>query len=282
MSTSSHSSSQFSSDASFDTGRALQAARHLHTLWQRDAVTDALPEAVRPRTRAEGYAVQAALRTLHGGEVPGWKIAATSVAGQRHIGVSGPLAGPIYAGRVYNDGASVSLNGNRMRVAECEITFRFARTLSPRAAPYSVDEVLAAVGTVHPAIEVPDSRFAHFETAGEAQLIADNACCRDYLLGPGLAVDSAVTARVRALPAHEVHAECSDGRRFSGMGANVLGDPLLALAWIVNELSAVGVPMKAGQFVTTGACVVPIPVLPGDEVRADFGWLGRMRVRFTA
>lgn len=261
-----------------DSERALQAARHLHALWQSDAVTDALPEALRPRTRAEGYAVQAALRTLHGGEVPGWKIAATSVAGQRHIGVSGPLAGPIYAGRVHNDGASVSLTGNRMCVAECEITFRFARTLRPRAAPYSVDEVLAAVGTVHPAIEVPDSRFAHFETAGEAQLIADNACCRDYLLGQGLPVDE----RVRALPAHEVHAECSDGRRLSGVGANVLGDPLLALAWIVNELSAVSVPMKAGQFVTTGACVVPIPVVPGDEVRADFGWLGRMRVRFTA
>ncbi|MEN9779102.1 MAG: hypothetical protein RL014_250 [Pseudomonadota bacterium] len=264
-------------NAHLDAARATQAAQALYELWKADAVTGALPEAVRPRSRAEGYAVQAALRALHGGSVPGWKIAATSVAGQRHIGVSGPLAGPIYAGRVYEDGAAVSLQGNRMRVAECEITFRFARTLAPRAQPYSVDEVLAAVGTVHPAIEVPDSRFEKFETAGEAQLIADNACCREYLLGPGLPVDE----RVRALPAHEVRAECSDGRRFSGTGANVLGDPLVALAWIVNELSSVNVPMQAGQFVTTGACVVPIPVTPGVEVKADFGWLGRMSVRFS-
>ena len=261
--------------ATLDSARAAQV---LYDLWQADAVTDALPAALRPRSRAEGYAVQAALRDLHGGEVPGWKIAATSVAGQRHIGVSGPLAGPIYAGRVYGDGATVSLRGNRMRVAECEITFRFARTLLPRAQPYGVDEVLAAVGTLHPAIEVPDSRFAAFETAGEAQLIADNACCREYLLGAGLPVDE----RVRALPAHEVRAACSDGRSFSGTGANVLGDPLLALVWIVNELSSVNVAMQAGQFVTTGACVVPIPVTPGVEVQADFGWLGRMSVRFTA
>lgn len=257
--------------------RAAQAAQWLYQLWSRDSVAAALPDDLRPRTRADGYAVQAALRALHGGSSPGWKIAATSVAGQRHIGVSGPLAGPIYAGRVYGDGATVSLAGNRMRVAECEITFMFSNTLVPRAQPYTVDEVLTAVGTVHPSIEVPDSRFEAFETAGEAQLIADNACCREYLLGPGLPIDE----RVRALPAHEVHAECSDGRRFSGTGANVLGDPLVALTWIVNELSSVGVPMQAGQFVTTGACVVPIPVTPGVEVRADFGWLGRMSVRFS-
>lgn len=263
---------------SLDSARAAQT---LYALWQADAVTDALPDGARPQTRAEGYAVQAALRALHGGSVPGWKIAATSVAGQRHIGVSGPLAGPIYPGRVFEDGAAISLRGNRMRVAECEIAFRFAHTLAPRPQPYTLDEVLAAVGTVHPALEIPDSRFEKFETAGEAQLIADNACCREFLLGAGLALDAAVTARVRALPAHAVTAECSDGRRFSGTGANVLGDPLVALAWIVNELSAVGVPMEKGQFVTTGACVVPIPVTPGVEVRADFGWLGRMSVRFT-
>lgn len=254
-----------------------RAAQLLYGLWQAGAVIDTLPDDVRPRTRADGYAVQAALRALHGSEVPGWKIAATSLAGQRHIGVSGPLAGPIYAGQVFDDGAVLSLNGNRMRVAECEIAFRLGRTLSPRSVPYALGEVLAAVATVHPALEIPDSRFDPFETAGEAQLIADNACCREFLLGPGQTPD----ARVRALPAHEVTAECSDGRRFSGTGANVLGDPLVALVWIVNELSAVGVPLQAGQFVTTGACVVPIPVTPGVEVRADFGWLGRMSVRFT-
>ena len=132
------------------------------------------------------------------------------------------------------------------------------------------------MATLHPGFEVPDSRFIAFEQAGEAQLIADCACCNDMLVGAAVPVD----ARVETLAQLQVQAEVSDGRRPAGVGANVLGDPVTALVWLVNELTAAGRTLEAGQFVTTGACVAPIPVQPGDEVRADFGWLGRMAIRF--
>ena len=32
--------------------------------------------------------------------------------------------------------------------------------------------------------------------------------------------------------------------------------------------------MKAGQFVTTGTCIVPMAIAPGDEVTIDYGVLG--------
>lgn len=255
---------------------ARRAARDLLSHWNAGTAITQLPAAYRPQTRAQGYVAQRELVRLAGDTVPGWKIAATSVAGQQHIHVSGPLAGPILRGRVHPDGASISLRHNRMRVAECEMAFVFARRLTPRSAPVSRDEALAALATIHPAIEVPDSRFAPFEAAGEAQLIADNACSRDFVLGRGMAID----ARVLQLPHHTVQARVSDGRQFSGSGANVLGDPLVALVWFINELSAAGITIEPGQFVTTGACVTPMPVAPGDTVEADFGWLGRMTVRF--
>jgi 2-keto-4-pentenoate hydratase len=192
------------------------------------------------------------------GRVGGWKIAATSLAGQSHIGVSGPLAGPVFASRVRVGDATVSLAGNRMRVAECEVVFTFGRTL-------------------HPGIEVPDSRFLQFERAGEAQLIADSACCRDMVLGaprkPGSVLDGLARLKVQA--------RVSDGRVLEGMGSAVLGDPVEALRWFVNEMSRAGQGIEAGQFLTTGACVTPIPVQPGQSVEADFGALGRMRVRFV-
>ena len=106
----------------------------------------------------------------------GWKIAATSAAGQKHIGVDGPLAGPLLANRVLEDGATVPLDGNIMMVAEAEFAFRFARALPKRANPYTQDEVLAAVESLHPAIEVPDSRYNEFVKVGAPQLIADTAC----------------------------------------------------------------------------------------------------------
>src|SRR6267142_512230 len=58
-----------------------------------------------------------------------------------------------------------------MRVAEPEFAFRMAADLPPRSSAYTVREVLDAVGTLHPAIEIPDSRFADFVSAGAAQII---------------------------------------------------------------------------------------------------------------
>jgi 2-keto-4-pentenoate hydratase len=72
-----------------------------------------------------------------------------------------------------------------------------------------------------------------------------------------------------------------DGKAAEGRGANALGDPRLALAWLANELSGLGVTLAAGQVVTTGTCVVPMPVAPGVEVVADLGILGATRMRFT-
>lgn len=253
-------------DAALTLCTALLAGDHL----------DSLPAAQRPQTRAEGYAVQACW-PAHLGGVAGWKIAATSLAGQRHIGVSGPLAGPVFAQRLRSASEPVSLAHNRMRVAECEIVFHFASALPPRAEPYSTDEVLAALHGVGPGIEVPDSRFLAFETAGEAQLIADGACCNDMLLGPAQAASADA---LRGLAALQVQAQVSDGRVLKGQGSNVLGDPLVALVWLVNELRSHGQTLAAGQFVTTGACVVPIPVQPGQAVTADFGWLGPFGASF--
>jgi 2-keto-4-pentenoate hydratase len=252
-----------------------QAARILSGHWLARESIDSLPDDCRPATRAEGYAVQA-LWPARIGPIAGWKIAATSLAGQRHIGVDGPLAGPVFASRVRGDEVTVSLSGNRMRVAECEVVFGFARAVEPRPQPWTRAQALAQVAQVMPGIEVPDSRFAQFERAGQAQLIADCACCHEMLLGrPSAALD-----RLDELAALPVQARLSDGRRFEGVGANALGDPVEALRWFLGEMSAVGQRIEAGHFVTTGACVTPIAVEPGQALEADFGWLGVMRVRF--
>jgi 2-keto-4-pentenoate hydratase len=206
----------------------------------------------------------------------GWKIAATSTEGQRHIAVNGPLAGRLFTDRVLRDGASVTLDNNLMRVAEIEFAFRFARTLPPLSRPYSVDEVLGAVACVHPSIEVPDSRYNDFVQAGEAQLIADNACANMFVLGPR-ADDWQDFDYVNQAIAVRLNGETVE----SGFGRNVLGDPRVALTWLVNELSALGINCEPGQVVTTGTCRVPVTVKPGDVVEADFGVLGKVSCRFN-
>ena len=49
-----------------------------------------------PKDKMEAYKIQASYETLSNSNLLGWKIAATSVDGQKHIGVDGPLAGRLF------------------------------------------------------------------------------------------------------------------------------------------------------------------------------------------
>lgn len=226
--------------------------------------------------RTEAYAVQAEFERLCGQARSGWKIAATSQAGQKHIGVDGPLAGRLLTGRVLTGGTSVSLSGNLMRVAEAEFTFRFGRDLPKGADAYGTEEVLAAVESLHCAIEVPDSRYHDFARVGAPQLIADNACASWFLLG------EATSANWRSLnlAEHKLTAYLNGAQVADGVGANALGHPCVALTWLANELNNFADGLRAGEIVTTGTCITPVPIEPGDRLRVDFGELGEINANF--
>jgi 2-keto-4-pentenoate hydratase len=259
-----------------DDEKIAAAAKTLNDHWRAGTKLEALEASIRPKERADGYAIQAALAKHWPGNLFGWKIAATSEAGQRHINVSGPLAGRIFADKVIADGGTASMKGNEMRVGEAEFAFRLARDLPPRANPYSVQEVLGAVGTLHPAIEIPDSRFADFVSAGEAQLIADNACAHLFVLGDPTGSDWRSRDLIEERPVVMLRSE-----KHTGHGKNVLGDPRVALAWCVNELRALGITLREGEVITTGTCCTPLPIKAGDVFAADFGELGKVSVSFS-
>ena len=166
-----------------DQRQIAAASDTLRHHWRAGTKLASLDPSMRPRDRIEAYAIQAELERALRGKLFGWKIAATSEAGQKHINVGGPMAGRILPETVIPDGGTASMAGNEMRVAEREFAFRMAVDLPPRPSPYTVREVLEAVDTLHPAIEIPDSRFADFVGAGEAQLIADNVCAHLFVLG---------------------------------------------------------------------------------------------------
>ncbi len=248
--------------------------------WQAGTVLAALPDGARPQNRRDGYTAQSMLALKATRGLIGWKIAATSAAGQAHINVDGPMAGRLFGERTFASGATLSLQHNRMRVAEPEFAFRVGRDLGPKGAPYSIKVVLAAMDALIPALEVPDSRFADFTTAGTAQLIADNACAHEFVLGTPASADWR-NLDLAAYPVHATQTKASGGKiERDGVGSNVLGDPRLALTWFVNEIGSLGLTLTAGQIVTTGTCMLPLAIEPGDHVHADFGILGQIEARF--
>ncbi|MFP5073114.1 2-keto-4-pentenoate hydratase [Pseudonocardia nantongensis] len=251
-----------------DLVRSDGTAGALWQAWTTGERLAALPELLRPRSLAEGFAAQRRL-SERAGPSYGWKLAATATAGQAHIGIDAPLPGPLFERFRHVPGDVVPSDDLHMAVAEAEFAFRMGATVGPGA---SRDELRAAVAAVHCAVELPESRFTDFATAGAPQLLADAACAGRFVLGPeiddGADLDLAATTTVLDV----------DGATASGSGAEVLGDPWAVLAWLAETLPAYGALLEAGGVVTTGTTTVPAPIARGSRVRAAFGEGGGLGV----
>lgn len=263
--------------AALDTRAIGAAATLLWRNWIASTRIPTLPADCRPADRADGYAIQTELASLAGQRTVGWKIAATSAAGLAHLDVDGPLAGRLLDGRVLSGNTTISLADNAMRLAEAEFAFRLGRPLPRREQPYDLDEVVAAIDTIHPAIELPDSRYEDVTRVGAPQLIADVACACWLIVGTPARVDW----RGLDLSVHEVVARREGVVAERGTGANVLGDPRRALTWLANELRVYGDGLRVDDIVTTGTCITPVSVAPGDLFSVDFGSLGSVEIRLT-
>lgn len=251
-----------------------EAADLLWDCWAHNRRIARLPEHLQPGDRRQAYDIQRRLEARSFAPLAGWKIAATGPGGQGLLNVDAPLGGRLLAERLHRSGAHITLGDNLMRVAEVEVAFRMGSTLAPRSTPYTQEEVMAAVAAVHPAIEIPDTRYDQFDQVGAAQLIADNSCADQFVLGAPASVDW----RSLDLAALATAGSIEGGERRSGSGAQVLGDPRVALTWLANELREHGLTLAAGQLVASGSTIVPMPVRAGQRVLAELGVLGSVVV----
>jgi len=158
---------------------------------------------------------------------------------------------------------------------ESEFAFQMAADLKPAPTPYTREQVADAVGAVLPGIEIVDSRFDSWTTVGTPSLIADNDCHGAWVRG-SLIKDW----RSLDLAAQGVKLIVNGEVKSTGAGSAVLGHPLNALTWLVNAMNTRGLTLKAGQFVTTGVTTDIYMAEPGDQVKADFGAVGAVEVRF--
>jgi 2-keto-4-pentenoate hydratase len=251
---------------------AARVAATVWSAWRSGERIAALPAPVRPGSVADGWAAQRALGAL-AGLAYGWKIAATSSAGQAHIGVDGPLPGPLFERFRHEPGGVVPSADLHMAVVEAEFAFRLGRDVPAGA---SAADLLDAVAALHLAVEVPDSRFVDFSTVGGPSLLADAACAGFFVLGPE------VTGwRGDDLAQRPTSIEVNGEPAATGRGDAVLGSPLTALSWLADELARLGSGLRAGEVVTTGTTSTPPAIGPGDEVRAAFGDYGEVRFSFA-
>lgn len=257
----------------------LAAAKTIAAARRNRAPLAALTPDLVPRDEAAGYRIQYALHDLllpKAGALVGHKIGCTSAVMQHYLGIAHPCAGGVFERVVHDSGARLAARDYVRVGVECEIAVRLARDLVPGEAPFTAEWVAEAIEAYIPAIEIVDDRYEKWETLGAPTLVADDFFAAGCVLGEAVARTSApdllhVTGRA-IVNGKEV------GR---GSGADVLGHPHNALAWLANHLAAEGRGLHAGQIVLTGSLVKTVWCEAGDDVVMQLEGLGNVAVSFT-
>jgi 2-keto-4-pentenoate hydratase len=228
---------------------------------------------LRPRDVDEAYAVQGALNDVLGASDAqiGWKIGCTTPTMQEYLGIHEPAGGHIRASTVQTGPGSVRHADLCRPGVECELAVRLARDLAPGA---DRPAAVAAIGSVIAAIEIVDDRYVDWRALDAPTLTADD------FFGAGCVLGREDVAW-RDLDLGRVSASMSvNGREIgAGVGADILGDPLAALVWLVSgPARAAGLP--AGSIVMLGSLVQTHWVDPGDVVTIDNDAFGSVTVSF--
>jgi 2-oxo-3-hexenedioate decarboxylase/2-keto-4-pentenoate hydratase len=247
-----------------------QKAERIAALFRERRQTDILPPELMPANLDEAYAVRNAFEQIEvargRGEIVGYKIGLTTPIMQKLCGVDEPCYGAIFASEMHRGRAALG-TGNYCRLGiETEIAVRLGEDL-PRGGDR--EQVGGAVESCMAAIELLEDLKHDYKRLSAAAMVAGNVWNAGVVLGPPVTdwrrLDlAAATARLTI-----------NGREIGhGKGADVMGNPLNALAWLAGKLSAAGTPLKRGMIVMTGS-MVPIQFpAPGDRAVVEVEGLG--------
>lgn len=223
------------------------------------------------------YAIQQLNRDLDcaaGRRIVGHKIGLTSPVVQAQLGVDTPDFGTLFADMVYADGVAISCSRLMQPKVEAEVALVLDEDLDQET--HSVLDVLNATAYALPALEIVDSRIADWNIRA-IDTIADNGS--SGLLTLGSKPMSLADFDVLDI---EMSMTKNGAVESTGVGAACLGNPLNAVVWLADMLAQLKVPLRAGDVILTGSLGPMVDVVPGDEIVADLGVLGRVRTSFVA
>lgn len=239
-----------------------------------------LPEKLRPTTLDEAYALQDIMAMgmstdrLDTGKstlpVGGWK-----------IGAPAPDATPLFSamppwGGYASSGDRISKSLKRLRGVEAEIAFLLGKDLPSRANPYSREEVIDAIASAHPAIELLESAFLDPDKVDRFSVIGD------LQMNGGFAHGAAVPNwKAVGLAEESVEVVVDGTRRFEGKASNSAGTDLIRLVtWLANEGSYRTGGLQSGQWITTGSWSGKTLAKSGSAVEVRFSSFGEVNLTF--
>lgn len=204
-----------------------------------------------------------------GGHVAGWKVGAPN-------NDSPPNGAPLPSHCVHANGAALGARASSMRGMELELAVRLKHDLLPGDRMLSREDIAAAIGEVLPTLELVDSRLTETLKAPFFTRLADLASHGALVVGtPAGTIDPA------ALDLTRLHTRLSvDGQvKVDVTGGHTAPDLWRLLAWLARHAQARGLPLRAGQVITTGSCTGLVVAEPGSLVEGELTGIGRVSLR---
>ena len=248
-------------------GNPALAAAELLIEARKSGPINGLPDNCRPTNISHVYAIHDIVAAKLG-PVLGWKVGAKSATAE-------PVCAPLLAGTFYQSPVQLDPEKFTMRGMESEIAFHFASDLPARDEPYSKDQVLGAIDTAFPAIEINESRYLDPDALDPMTKLADNILNGALILGPRWSdwPDLVVADQ-------PVEMRFDDELLYSHKGGNNAVDIMRLVVWIANHMRKKGPGIAAGQVVTTGSWTGLHKAGTAKKVVTTFPGIGDVTVNF--
>lgn len=217
-----------------------------------------------------GYEVAAEilrLRRARGEKTVGRKIGFTNRNIWAQYGATSPIWAHVYDGTLIHasdNTATVSLAGSAQPRIEPEIAFRLHAPL-----PAGCEDpvlMLESLEWLAPSFEIVDCHFADWKF-NPADAAADFALHWRLIIGtPHVIRQAEIPPLAAQLHDCRVTLAKNGSVMDRGSGANALGHPVLALAFLADILARQPQfdPLAPGEIVTTGTLTAALPVQPGE------------------
>ncbi|MEU4650136.1 fumarylacetoacetate hydrolase family protein [Nocardia fluminea] len=202
----------------------------------------------------------------------GRKIGLTSPAVQQQLGVDQPDFGVLLDDMDCTGQDRIGIDRLLQPRIEAEIAFVLRSDIPGRI---TADQARGAVERVHAAFEIVDSRVADWNIS-LADTVADNASSGLFVLG-----DAVPVGEVPDLAAVTMTMSADGEHVSSGRGADCLGSPWEALAWLANTSLSYGSPLRAGEVILSGALGPMVAVEAGFTYSAAITGVGTVLVSFS-
>ncbi len=202
------------------------------------------------------------------GRVVGYKAGLTNRAVQERFGVASPVRGMLLEKMLLPDGAEVRAQFGARPVFEADLLVEVKDAGIHQAKTHL--DVLRSLSRVMPFIELPDLVLAEGEKLTAPLIVLTNVGARLGIVGKGIPVEATEKFAATLAGMHVVVTD-QDGREIAkGTGAAILGHPLNAVLWLVEDLRKSGIRLKAGDVLSLGSFTPLLPPRAGTTIRVRY------------